>query len=110
MNRNLLARVIVAIVVGLVGGYAIGKSMEKDAERWRTLTVKEYVAEFEAEKAEYATAAKSPLAVMVLVGTLMVVVFFGIYELLVLGVDRLLRALDRRRSAAYEQPGTPPPW
>ena len=110
MNRNLLARVIVALLLGLLGGYAIGKGMEQDAERWRTLTVKEYVAEFEAEKAKLATAAKAPLAAMVLVGAVMVVVFFGIYELFVLGADKLLAALDRRRTAAYDQPGTPPPW
>lgn len=110
MNRNLLSRVIVALMLGLLCGYVIGKEMEKDAERWRTLTLKEYVSEFEAEKAKLTEAGDTPLAAMVLVGTLMVVVLFGIYELLVLGVDRLLRALDRRRTGAYEQPGTPPPW
>ena len=110
MNRNLLARVIVAIVLGLVGGYAIGKGMEADAERGRTLTLKEYVSEFEAEKAKLTEGGDAPLAAMVLVGTLMVVVLFGIYELLVFAVDRLLRALDRRRSGSYAQPGTPPPW
>lgn len=110
MNRNLLARVIVAIVIGVVGGYAIGKGMEEDAERGSTLTLKEYVSNFEAEKAKLTAAGDAPLAVMVLVGTLMVVVLFGIYELLVFGVDRLLGVLDRRRNAAHDQPGTPPPW
>jgi hypothetical protein len=110
MNRNLLARGMVALMLGLLGGYVIGKGMEKDAERGRNLTLKEYVSEFEAEKAQLSSAGDSPLAVMVLVGTLVVVVFFGLYELLVFGADRLLGALDRRRNAGYGQPGTPPPW
>jgi len=43
------------------------------------------------------------------VGALMIVAMFGLYELLVWCVDRLLAVLDRRNSLAT-QPGTPPPW
>lgn len=110
MNRNILSRVIVAIILGLVVGYAIGRGLEQDAERGRNLTLKEYVSEFEAHKQKLAAAADSPIAVMVFSGVVMMVLALGVYELLVLAVDRVLGAVDRRRNAAYDQPGTPPPW
>src|SRR2546425_2797219 len=46
-TRNIVARVIVALLFGIAMGYAIGQSLAGDAARGRTLTMKEYVANFE---------------------------------------------------------------
>ncbi len=87
---------IVAVLLGIVTGYAVGTSLEKDAAQGRELTLKAYIAEFESHKKDL-TDSDMPMAVAVLTGVLMVVVFLGVYELLVLGVDKTLGLLDRRR-------------
>jgi hypothetical protein len=108
MTRNILSRIIVAIVFGIALGYAVGVGVQRDAERGRMLTMKEYVSEFEAHKKEL-VGAEVPMAVAIVVGVLMVVVALGVYEALVLAVDKVLAAADRRRSDSIN-PGTPPPW
>lgn len=78
MARMLVARLIVAVLIGLAVGYAIGRSTEADAGA-------------------------------VVIRMIMIVATFGVYELLVYGMDKLLGAIDRRRNDST-QPGTPPPW
>ncbi len=82
--------------------------MASDAARGNSLTLKQYVADFENHKKELIKS-DLPMPFSVVLGTLLIMLVFGFYELLVFGVDRLLGALDRRRSLA-DQPGTPPPW
>jgi hypothetical protein len=108
MARKIVARVIVAVLLGVLTGWAVGKSLAKDAADGRELTLKEYIAEFESHKEEL-TKSAMPMSLAIFSGVLMVVVLFGVYEGLVLGMDKLLALLDRRRHVA-SQPGTPPPW
>ncbi len=108
MARKIVARLIVALVLGAVVGYAVGKSMASDAARGQSLTLKEYIADFEHHKKELIKS-DLPMAFSVVIGALLIMLVFGIYELLVVGIDRLLGVLDRRRNLA-DQPGTPPPW
>ncbi len=108
MTRTIVARVIVALLIGIASGYGIGTSVASDAARGRALTLKEYVADFENYKS-HLIGNDSPIWAVMIAAVLMVVVAFAIYELLVWAVDRLLAAIDRRVSST-DQPGTPPPW
>ena len=96
MARKLIARLIVVILLGLATGYAVGKSVAKDAARGHELTLKQYIADFESHK-EDLVSSDMPMWLAIISGVLMIVVFFGVYELLVLGADRVLQFLDRRR-------------
>ena len=108
MTRNILSRIIVAIVLGVGLGYGVGVSLQRDAERGRTITMSEYVSEFEAHRKELGESA-IPMAAAIAVGIMMAIAAFGVYELLVLALDKGLAAVDRRRSGDFD-PGTPPPW
>ena len=46
-TRKIVARVIVAVLLGIAAGYGIGQSLANDAARGRALTMKEYVANFD---------------------------------------------------------------
>ena len=70
--------------------------------------MKEYVDDFEKHKKDLAESG-TPLAAAIVAGVAMITLALGLYELLVLAVDKVLAALDRRRDVGM-QPGTPPPW
>ena len=108
MTRRIVARVIVALLIGIASGYGIGRSVASDAARGRALTMKEYVTDFENYKS-HLIGSDTPVWAVMIAGVLMVVAAFGIYELLVWVVDKLLAAMDRRASST-NQPGTAPPW
>ena len=107
-TRKIVARVIVALLLGIATGYGIGTSLANDGARGRALTMKEYVANFESYK-NHLIGNDGPMWAAFVAGVLMVVVAFGVYELLVWVVDRLLAAMDRRASNT-DQSSTPPPW
>ena len=46
-TRRIVARVIVAVLLGIVAGYGVGQNMASDVARGRALTMKEYVANFD---------------------------------------------------------------
>lgn len=108
-TRKIVARVIVAVLLGVATGYAAGVSLASDAARGRALTMKEYVDNFDAYKNNLMGKGSSMWAMLV-AGVLMVVAALAVYELLVWIVDKILAALDRRRVSDADQPGTPPPW
>ncbi|HJS44014.1 MAG TPA: hypothetical protein VJ755_11125 [Gemmatimonadales bacterium] len=95
MSRMLLARFLVTLVIGLLIGVAVAKSLEADAAKGRSLTMKEYIEEFDSHKEEL-TQGEMPLGASIFVVTLMVMVILGVYEMLVFGVERLLGVLGRR--------------
>jgi len=107
-TRTIVARVIVAVLLGIATGYAVGTSLASDAARGRALTIKEYVANFDEYK-KHLLGNDSPMWAAVIAGVFMVVAAFAVYELLVWVVDKLLAAMDRRASST-NQPGTAPPW
>ena len=108
-TRRIVARVIVAVLLGIVTGYGVGQSMASDVARGRALTMKEYVANFD-EYRNKLMGNGSPLWAAVVAGVFMVLAAVAVYELLVWVVDKVLAALDRRSVSATNQPGTPPPW
>jgi hypothetical protein len=108
-TRKIVARVIVAVLLGIATGYAVGTSLANDAARGKALTMKEYVANFEKYRNNL-LGNESPIWAAVVAGVFIVVAAFAVYELLVWVVDKVLAALDRRRVSATHQPGTPPPW
>jgi len=97
MSRKIIARVIVAVLLGIATGYAVGKSLAKDAAEGQELTLKAYIAEFESHKEEL-TKSGMPMGLAIFSGVVMIVAFFGVYELLVLAVDKVLELIDRRRT------------
>lgn len=108
MPPMLVARFLVALVIGLVVGIAVGKSMERDAAQGKNLTMKEYIENFDNHKEEFMSG-EMPMAYAVVVGALMVIATFGLYELLVFAMDKFL-GLFRGHRDVRVQPGTAPPW
>jgi len=104
------ARVVVALLLGALFGYAVGNSLNNDAERGKTLTLKQYVADFESHK-EKLVSSDAPMVVAVVMGMIMVALLFAVYEVLAFGVAKGLHAVAPRRSPG-EPPGglPPPPW
>ncbi len=98
LARRILARLIVAILLGIGLGYYFGKSVAGDAARGRALTLKEYIADFESHK-KALIKSEVPMWGALLTMVVLLIAFFALYELLVLVVDKALRALDRRRHA-----------
>jgi hypothetical protein len=96
------ARVIVAVLLGIALGYVFGKSQASTAARGKALTLKEYVDGFETHKQELLKSAV-PMWGAILTLVIMVIAFIALYELLVVAVDKLLAALDRRRVGSADQ-------
>ena len=102
------ARFIVALLFGALLGYAVGNSLHEDAERGKTLTLKQYVADFESYK-ENLVSSDAPTAAAVVMGMIMVALLFGVYELLVFGVAKALHAVAPGRAPGEPPAGLPPP-
>ena len=109
MARKIVARVIVAILLGLVIGYAAGVSVHDDVATGRALTLKEYIADFEHHKQELIDSGTS-MAAMLLGGVIFLIALLGVYELLALGVEKALAVVDRRHAVGGPPPGPPPSW
>jgi hypothetical protein len=95
-TRRIVARAIVAVPLGIVVGYAMGKTLAHDAAQAKTLTMNEYIADFDNHRKDLLKG-DMPMGAAILIGTLMIVVALAGYELLVLGVDKVLGVVDRRR-------------
>ena len=79
MMRMVVARLIVAILLGIAVGYAVGKSTAADAERGNALTMKEYIADFDHHKQELISS-RVPMAGALFVGALMIVAMFAQFD------------------------------
>ncbi len=95
-TRRIVARLIVAVLLGIATGYAVGTSLASDAARGRALTMKEYVANFDEYK-KHLLGNDSSMWAAIIAGVFMVVAAFAVYELLVWVVDKVLAAVDRHR-------------
>ncbi len=93
------AKVVVALLLGVLLGYAIGNSLKRDAERGRALTMKQYVADFDRHKAKLETS-EMPMALSLLSGVIMVATLFGVYELLAFGLGKALAAVTGGRGGS----------
>ena len=106
MPRTFLARIVVTLVIGLVVGVLIGKSVQHDYEVGKTLTMKEYIADFEKYKNDLMKN-NVPMVYDIVGAIVLVLLVIGLYELMVFGVDKLFGLLDRRRHVTAH-PGAPP--
>jgi hypothetical protein len=98
LARRIVARLIVTVLMGIGFGYYFGASVARDAARGRALTLKEYIADFESHK-KALIKSEVPMWGALLTMVILLIVFIALYEVLVLIVDKALRALDRRRHA-----------
>ena len=103
-----VAKTVIAIVFGALLGYGMAMSTKADAERAKNLTMKQYVADFDSYKAKL-EGGQMAMGVSVVVGVLMVMALFGIYEALAFGLGKIL-ALITRGSTDQPPGGLPPPW
>ena len=95
----LLAKAVLLIALGLGLGYALGVSYAKDAIKARTITMEEYVADFERYKADLASSSDIPMPAAVVTGLIMVVGALGLYELLAMALAKGLAAVVTPDSA-----------
>ena len=93
----LVAKGVTALVAGLALGYGVGVSLAHDSERGQALTMKTYMADFEHHKAELESA-RVPMVGSLLVGVGLAFVTFLSYEVLALGLAKVIDAIDRRTS------------
>ena len=103
-----VAKTVIAIIGGVLLGYAMGVSTKADTERAKTLTMQQYVADFDSYKAKL-EGGQLTMGVSVVAGVFMVAAMVGIYEALAFGLGKLL-ALVTRGSTAQPPGGPPPPW
>jgi ABC-type Na+ efflux pump permease subunit len=103
-----VAKIVIAAIFGVLLGYGMAVSTKADAARAKELTMKQYVADFDSYKAKL-EGNQMPMGIAVVVGVLMVLAMFGIYEALAFGLGKVL-ALITRGSTAQPPGGPPPPW
>ena len=96
LARRIVARLIVAVLLGLGLGYYFGVTVGRDAARGRALTLKEYIANFDSHK-KALIKSEVPMWGALLTMVILMLSFIAVYELVVWAVDRALGALDRRR-------------
>ncbi len=101
-NHLISAKAIILLSVGVLVGHAIGRSLASDAAQGRSLTMKQYIADFDAHKAKL-TSSEIPMPAAIIAGVVMLLGTFGAYELLALGLAKVFAAAERRLSP------TPPP-
>ena len=88
-KADLISRLIVVLVIGVILGTALDGSFRADAEKAETLTREEYIADYETHIAELRSSEMPALGVFLL-AAVMTVGFFGIYEGAVFGVRSLV--------------------
>lgn len=93
--RRILARLIVALILGVFTGWAMGASVASDAARGRSLTIKEYLADFD-DYRKHLIGNDVPMWAAIIMGILVLVIAVGVYELLVWVVDKTLGVTGRR--------------
>ena len=91
----IVAKGIVILLCGLAMGYAMGRSLAHDAARGRTLTIKQYIADFEHHR-EDLVSSDIPMPGALAIGVAMALAAFGAYEVLALGLATFITFVDRR--------------
>jgi hypothetical protein len=95
-RQALAGKLVISCLIGIATGLGIAAQMTADAEEGRSLTLQEYIADFEEHKAELESF-EMPPAASVASGVIFALVVFGIYEVLGLGLGRVFAALGRWR-------------
>lgn len=103
-----VAKILIAIILGVLLGYGMAASTKADAQRAKDLTMKQYVADFDSYKAKLG-GNEMPMGIAAIVGVLMVAAMFGVYEALGFGLGKVL-AWVTRGSTKQPPGGPPPPW
>ena len=103
-----VAKIVIAIIFGVLLGYGMAVSTKADSERAKALTMKQYIADFDSYKAKLGEN-QMTMGVSAVAGVLMVMALFGVYEALAFGLGKVL-ALITRGSTTAPPGGPPPPW
>jgi len=90
----LIAKIVVALIAGLAVGYGVGVSLRHEAAKGRALTMDQYVADFHRYKGNLESS-ETPMAVSLVLGTLMICGAFALYELFALGVAKGITVIAR---------------
>ena len=101
--RLLIAKIAVGILAGLALGYAVGISLRHDAEKGRTLTMNQYVADFSVYKATLESS-DVPMAAAVVFGTFFACGILGLYELFAIGLAKVVDVVLRPSQATTVPP------
>ncbi|HSD30297.1 MAG TPA: hypothetical protein VLB49_00160 [Gemmatimonadales bacterium] len=91
----LVAKGTIVLLAGLGLGYAVSVSLADDAQKGHALTMKAYIADFERHKADLEDS-EIPIAGALLFGIGFTCATFLTYEVLALGLARIITAVDRR--------------
>lgn len=95
-RQALAGKLVIICIMGIAIGLAIEAQMKADFERSQSLTLEEYVADFDEYK-EDLRSSEMPPAASVAAGVIFTFTVFGVYEILGLGVGRLFATVTRRR-------------
>ena len=88
MNRQISSRVLAAILLGAMLGWLV----HSDSVKWKQLGREAFLAD-QSEKFDSTDADPTPLSVMLVVSSVLTLVLFGGYELLVLLIGAALKPL-----------------
>ncbi len=107
IGHQVTARLILVLVIGVVAGIVMYRSSQADLERSQSITREEYAQGFEAYRARLAED-QLPLWGSVATFVVVMLVVIGAYELLAVGIGRLLAAIvpGREPIAALDEDGT----
>ncbi|MEJ2239812.1 MAG: hypothetical protein P8X82_16075 [Gemmatimonadales bacterium] len=94
--QALAGKLVIICIMGITIGLAIEAQMNADFQRSQSLTLEEYVADFDEYK-EDLRSSEMPPAASVAAGVIFTFTVFGVYEILGLGVGRLFATATRRR-------------
>ncbi len=109
-KHQMIGKIILVALVGVTAGYGLGVAFAADAELGRTLTLEEYIADFESYRAELQSA-EVTMAGAIALGMIMVAGFFALYEAMGLAVGWVVALVlpssrkDTKVTSAEEVPG-----
>ena len=106
VSERLIGRLLAASLIGGALGYAFGASVAHDAERGRTITMKQYVDDFDRYRSKLETSSV-PIWGAVLTCIVMALGLFGAYEGLGFLLTKTLSALSRGDATGFESGPAP---
>ena len=110
-KHRMIGKIILVALVGITAGYGLGVAFAADAERGHTVTLEEYIADFESYRAGLQSS-EIPMAGAIPLGMIMVAGFFAIYEAMGLAVGWVVALVlpssrkDTKVTSAEEVPGS----
>jgi len=102
MKRDLIARSIVVVLLGILLGFYI----DRDNRETQQMGREKYLAS-EAQKFDDSAADPTPRAAMVIAAVFLTGLFFFVYEVIVLAISAVLKPRARRAGKPFETTSIP---